>query len=136
MLANPSAGDLSAIAAEAAWVEEPVPGRPGPEPPRWTTCPTPACRARPTDLEVCVRVSGAGPRILLVGDSQAAMFVDALEALAKEQDFTLLTNIVRGCGWQAGLVQDASPEEQAACTAVTRDVLRRRPAAARCRRGR
>ena len=72
------------------------------------------------DLEVCVRVSGSGPRILLVGDSQAAMFVDALEALAHEHDFTLLTNIVRGCGWQAGLVQDASPRSRPPAR-ITRD---------------
>jgi peptidoglycan/LPS O-acetylase OafA/YrhL len=116
VLANPSAGDLSVIAAEAAWVEEPVPddldltAALADVPDAGVPCTT-------EDLEVCVRVTGTGPRVLLVGDSQAAMFVDALETLAQEQDFTLLTNIVRGCGWQAGLVQDATAEEQAACTA-------------------
>jgi peptidoglycan/LPS O-acetylase OafA/YrhL len=116
VLANPSAGDLSAIAADAAWVEEPVPADLDLAA-ALADVPDAGVPCTAEDLEVCVRVSGSGPRILLVGDSQAAMFVDALEALADEHDFTLLTNIVRGCGWQAGLVQDASPEEQAACTA-------------------
>lgn len=57
----------------------------------------------PDDLDSCVRVAGSGPRVMLVGDSQAAMFVDAFSQLARDHDFTLLTDIVRGCGWQAGL---------------------------------
>jgi len=36
--------------------------------------------------------------------------VTAFESLAQEHDFTLLTNIVRGCGWQAGLVPRCAEE--------------------------
>jgi len=121
VLANPSAGDLSTIAADAAWVEDPVPdgldlaGALDDVPDAGVPC-------TGDDLEVCVRVSGAGPRVLLVGDSQAAVFVDALEALARERDFTFLTNIVRGCGWQAGLVQEGKPSVQAFCE-QSRDVF-------------
>ena len=101
VVGNPEPADLSALAEQAAWLEEPVP--PGLDlvaalddvPEAGEPCTT-------DDLEVCVRVTGSGERVLLVGDSQAAMFVTALESLAREQDFTLLTNVVRGCGWQAG----------------------------------
>jgi peptidoglycan/LPS O-acetylase OafA/YrhL len=111
---NPEGADLSAIEGAADWVDDPVPadldltGALDDVPDAGTPCTA-------DDLEVCVRVSGDGPRVLLVGDSQAAMFVTAFESLAREHDFTLMTNIVRGCGWQAGLVQEATPDEQAAC---------------------
>jgi len=114
VLANPSSGDLSAVAEGAAWVDDPVPGdldltgALDDVPDAGTPCTI-------DDLEVCVRESGDGPRVLLVGDSQAAMFVTAFQSLARDHDFTFLTNIVRGCGWQAGLVQEASVDEQEAC---------------------
>ena len=114
VVANTSAGDLSAIAADAAWVEEPVPDDLDLTA-ALADVPDAGVPCTAEDLEVCVRVSGTGPRVLLVGDSQAAMFVDALETLAQERDFTLLTNIVRGCGWQAGLVQGDNPEAQETC---------------------
>ena len=109
MVGNPEPADLSALAEQAAWVEEPVP--PGLDlvaalddvPEAGEPCTT-------DDLEVCVRVTGSGERVLLVGDSQSAMFVTAFESLAREQDFTLLTNVVRGCGWQAGLVPRCADE--------------------------
>ena len=47
------------------------------------------------------------------------MFVTAFESLAREHDFTLLTNVVRGCGWQAGLVPRCADE----LTTFYRDVL-------------
>lgn len=106
-LANPSAGDLSAIAADATWVEEPVPGDldlTG----ALADVPDAGVPCTVADLQVCVRVTGTGPRVLLVGDSQAAMFVTAFKSLAADHDFTLLTNIVRGCGWQAGLIEGQS----------------------------
>ena len=101
VVGNPEPADLSALAEQAAWLEEPVP--PGLDlvaalddvPEAGEPCTT-------DDLEVCVRVTGSGERVLLVGDSQSAMFVTAFESLAREHDLTLLTNIVRGCGWQAG----------------------------------
>jgi peptidoglycan/LPS O-acetylase OafA/YrhL len=116
VLANPSSGDLSALAKVAAWVNDPIPsgldltGALADVPDAGTPCTA-------DDLSVCVRVEGSGPRVLLVGDSQAAMFVSAFESLAKDHDFTLLTNILRGCGWQAGLQQaDVRPDKRAECT--------------------
>ena len=75
-------------------------------------------RCTTADLEKCVRVTGDGQRVLLVGDSQAAMFVTAFESLAREHDFTFMTNIVRGCGWQAGLVPGCAAELEAFYTDV------------------
>ena len=106
---NPEAGDLSAVAEQAAWADDPVPAdldlvaALADVPDAGSPCTS-------GDLEECVRVTGDGPRVLLVGDSQAAMFVTAFESLAREHDFTFLTNIVRGCGWQAGLVPMCSSE--------------------------
>jgi SGNH domain (fused to AT3 domains) len=65
----------------------------------------------PDDLDVCVRATGDGPRVLLVGDSQAAMFVTAFQSLAREHDFTFLTNIIRGCGWPSGQKEMCAQEQ-------------------------
>ena len=46
------------------------------------------------------------------------MFVTAFESLAREHDFTFLTNIVRGCGWQAGLVPECASELETFYTEV------------------
>ena len=114
VVAQASNGGLSALASDAAWVDDPVPSgldlsaALADVPDAGTPCTA-------DDLQVCVRVEGSGPRVLLVGDSQAAMFVSAFEQLARDHDFTLLTNVVRGCGWEAGILQDATPDEQAAC---------------------
>jgi hypothetical protein len=108
-VANPEAGDLSAVAEHAAWADDPVPpdldlvGALADVPDAGSPC-------TPDDLEACARVTGDGPRVLLVGDSQSAMFVTALQSLAREHDFTFLTNIVRGCGWQSGLVPACAAE--------------------------
>jgi hypothetical protein len=59
-----------------------------------------------------VRVAGGGERVLLVGDSQAAMFVTAFESLAREHGFTFLTHILRGCGWQSGLVPACKADQE------------------------
>ena len=118
VVGNPEGADLSALAEQAAWVEEPVPdgldlvAALDDVPDAGDPCTT-------ADLDVCVREGGAGARVLLVGDSQAAMFVTAFESLARERGFTFLTNIVRGCGWQAGLVPRCADE----LTTFYRDVL-------------
>jgi peptidoglycan/LPS O-acetylase OafA/YrhL len=62
------------------------------------------------DLDICVLESGSRQRVLLIGDSQTAMFVTAFRSLAREHDFTLLTNVVRGCAWPAGLVPRCGDE--------------------------
>ena len=101
-IANPSAGDLSAMAADADWVDDPIPGNLD-LPAALADVPDAGTPCTPDDLDVCVRVIGDGPRVLLVGDSQSAMFVTALESLAREHDFTLVTNVLRGCSWESGL---------------------------------
>ena len=106
---HPEAGDLSTVAEQAAWADDPVP--PGLDlVAALDDVPDAGSPCTPDDLEVCVRVAGDGPRVLLVGDSQSAMFVTAFESLASDHDFTFLTNIVRGCGWQAGLVPACASE--------------------------
>jgi hypothetical protein len=117
-IGGPQGGDLTALAGQADWVDDPVPdgldlsAALADVPPAGTPC-------TPDDLEACVRETGDGLRVLLVGDSQSAMFVTALRSLARERDFTLLTNILRGCGWPAGLVARCGPEQEV----FYRDVL-------------
>ena len=91
-------------------VESP-PGRPG-------TKPIPANRlgevrrrrgrasCTADDPPACTVVKGAGPHVLLVGDSQAQMLVPMFEKLANEQDLTLSLNVLAGCPWQEGLSKD------------------------------
>jgi peptidoglycan/LPS O-acetylase OafA/YrhL len=118
---NPEAGDLSAVAAQADWADDPVPA--GLDlVAALADVPDAGSPCTPGDLEECVRVTGGGARVLLVGDSQAAMFVTALESLAREHDLTLLTNIVRGCGWQAGLVPRCSAQLETFYTSVLPDL--------------
>jgi peptidoglycan/LPS O-acetylase OafA/YrhL len=113
----PEVGDLSAVAEHAAWADDPVPpgldlvGALADVPEAGSPC-------TPEDLGACVRVEGGGRRVLLVGDSQAAMFVTAFQSLARDQGFTFLTNIVRGCGWQAGLVPACADELETFYTEV------------------
>ena len=61
---------------------------------------TPMCT--PEALDARVRVRGDGAHVLLLGDSQARMYVPALEKLARRHDLTLSTNVVPACAWQLG----------------------------------
>lgn len=56
------------------------------------------------DPDDCVVVQGAGPHVLLIGDSHAGMAGEMFEELADDHDFTLSMNVVEGCGWFTGLV--------------------------------
>lgn len=58
-------------------------------------------RQRP---DACVRVTGPGPHVLLLGDSQARAMVPAMDAIAREQDLTFSTAVLPGCPWQLGQV--------------------------------
>ena len=108
-VATPTAGDLSAIAEQAAWADDPVPA--GLDlVAALADVPDAGSRCTTDDLEHACGSPATVPRVLLVGDSQAAMFVTAFESLAREHDLTFMTNIVRGCGWQAGLVPVCSAE--------------------------
>lgn len=66
----------------------------GPTPPRCT----------PEEPDACTLVEGEGRHVLLIGDSQARMYVPALEELAREHDLTLSADVKGGCPWQLGQV--------------------------------
>ncbi len=61
----------------------------------------PFCLGRP--LERCIGVHGTGPRVLLVGDSNAVMLYPALEAMARRRGITLAVAARDSCPWQRGL---------------------------------
>lgn len=65
--------------------------------------------------EACEVVSGDGPHVLVVGDSQGQMFGPMFEALAREHDLQLSLNVLPGCPWQeqiANSKQGASEAER------------------------
>lgn len=73
------------------------------------------------DPDACVQVTGEGPHVLLLGDSQAVVFTPMLEALAHDHDLTVSTNVQLGCPWQAGQLNtrdDPDPSVQQACLAA------------------
>ena len=75
-------------------------------------------------LDACTRVEGGEPHVLLVGDSQAEGLTDTFASLAREQGFTLSTNVKGGCPWQADQVntrEGTDAEGQARCTEVRDD---------------
>ncbi len=77
------------------------------------------------DPASCTVVRGDGAHVLLVGDSQAQMFVAAFEQLARDHDLTLSVAVVPACMWQAGLQNELSTgEEQAACRSAREDFYR------------
>lgn len=51
----------------------------------------------------CTLVEGTGLRVLLMGDSHAAMYVPVIEAIAEREDMTLAMSELGGCPWQRGL---------------------------------
>ena len=109
-MGGPSSGNRTTAVSQADWADDPVPAgldlvaALGDVPRRALPCTS-------DDLEACVEATGDGPRVLLVGDSQAAMFVTALRSLAHDHDFTLMTDIRRGCAWAAGLVPRCQEEQ-------------------------
>jgi peptidoglycan/LPS O-acetylase OafA/YrhL len=65
------------------------------------------------DVSACTLVEGAGPHLLLVGDSQAQMLGPMFERIAREHDLRLSVDIVAGCPWQEGLENLRSSSELA-----------------------
>jgi hypothetical protein len=60
--------------------------------------------------------TGAGPTVVLVGDSHAMMLELMFRRMAREHGFSLAANMHAGCPWQADLVNDfTSPEERKQC---------------------
>lgn len=72
----------------------------------------PSRRCSEEDLDDCTVVEGAGPHLLLVGDSHARMLAPMFVALAKEHDFTMSFNVLAGCSWQQGLEVEKQPERR------------------------
>jgi peptidoglycan/LPS O-acetylase OafA/YrhL len=122
--ARPAGGP--AVTSGPAWLDQPVPeldlvgakddvNRDEPPP----------CVA--DDPEACATVEGDGARVLVLGDSQADMFVPALEDLADERDWQLFVNVQNGCPWQADQVNargtGAESEAQAEACRAARDTF-------------
>ena len=67
-------------------------------------------RGRPClDPTECTLVDKGGPTVLLVGDSHAKMLAPMVKKLANKRGFTFAANILRGCPWQADLVNTTRP---------------------------
>ena len=54
-------------------------------------------------VSACVVVKGSGPRILLMGDSQAAMLVPLFTVIARREGLQLSVSTWPGCPWQRDL---------------------------------
>ncbi|HET9441703.1 MAG TPA: acyltransferase family protein [Acidimicrobiales bacterium] len=76
------------------------------------------------DRSSCLRVRGDpdGLGVVLVGDSHAAMLMDAFTELAVERGWTLHTSVLSACAWQQGLRNERSrPDAQALCRTARDD---------------
>ncbi len=58
----------------------------------------------------CLVVAGAGPRVLILGDSHAQHWIPALRALAQKHGFELQMKVSFGCPWPATLVMSESAQ--------------------------
>jgi peptidoglycan/LPS O-acetylase OafA/YrhL len=67
-----------------------------------------------SNISACRSVRGSGPTVLLVGDSQAQMFIPAFRKLAQTYDFNLDLDVIPGCPWQEQLTNDHSASDTAA----------------------
>jgi hypothetical protein len=63
--------------------------------------PLPDCYQKP--VADCTLVAGTGPRILLVGDSNARMWIPTFEAIARARSMSLSGAILPDCPWQRTL---------------------------------
>jgi peptidoglycan/LPS O-acetylase OafA/YrhL len=63
----------------------------------------PQCRA--ADPQACVRVTGTGPHVLLIGDSNGRMYLPPLDDLAEARSFTFSAAVAPGCIWAEGIVR-------------------------------
>lgn len=73
----------------------------------------------------CVAVRGTGPTWMLMGDSNARMYIRLFERLARENDATLVVAAFQGCPWQLGLNYTARAADVPRCEAVRADWHRR-----------
>jgi hypothetical protein len=63
--------------------------------------PLPDCG--PDDIAGCTVVHGPGPHVLLLGDSNARMYIPAFTELARQADLTLSVGVGPLCPWPRGL---------------------------------
>jgi peptidoglycan/LPS O-acetylase OafA/YrhL len=63
----------------------------------------PACTAAAPAR--CTLVRGTGTHILLMGDSNARMYIPALKKLAEDRSLTLSVAVAPGCPWQRGILR-------------------------------
>lgn len=69
------------------------------------------------DVSACTVHRGAGPHVLLVGDSHAVMMTQMFTRLAEKHDFTLSVNALLGCPWQENLENvQSGPPRRKECT--------------------
>jgi hypothetical protein len=72
----------------------------------------------------CTIVEGDGPHVLLIGDSNAVMYVPALTELARAEGLRLSLAATDGCPWQLGFVH-LTDEIQERCRRVRPDTYER-----------
>lgn len=72
----------------------------------------------------CTVVDGDGAHLLLVGDSQAVMYIPALTELARATDLRLSVAALEGCPWQLGYTHLAE-EIQRRCAEARPDTYER-----------
>jgi peptidoglycan/LPS O-acetylase OafA/YrhL len=62
----------------------------------------PDCLGKSVDH--CIVVPGDGPKVMLMGDSNALMWLPAFEMIARQEGWQLSTALVTACPWQRGLI--------------------------------
>jgi peptidoglycan/LPS O-acetylase OafA/YrhL len=80
----------------------------------------PSCFAKP--VSACTLVKGAGPKVLLIGDSHAWMLIPAFREIARIEGLTLSASLVAGCPWQRGLY---TPFQTRECRSKKEDLYQR-----------
>jgi hypothetical protein len=65
------------------------------------TPPVPDCLLR--RVEICQVARGSGPSMILVGDSNARMWIPTFKAIAQRESLSLSIAVYPGCAWQRGL---------------------------------
>ena len=81
----------------------------------WDIPALPDCLRQPVDR--CTVVHGHGIRVLLMGDSNARMWIPTFRKIAKRQSWTFSVAAFPDCPWQRDLEYAAKPEFVARCRA-------------------
>ena len=81
------------------------------------------CLDRPVDD--CVIVRGTGPKVVLMGDSIARMWIPAFRELAERRNWTLAVTAMAACPWQHELQQESMQIGVPSCVDARDDWYRR-----------